>query len=386
VTAPASPSSHLWSALRRFWWVVLVLTLLTANAADKSEALAPGTEYTAAGQLIVPVRGPVVDKNAPPSPLPSGPDSAERLARTYAVILESDRALLTAVATAAGVPVDDAEGDITADTVPSTSVVDVSFTANDEALVQSYFAGLVNALATGATPNIPIGNLIVLQDAQVTAEAGLGIPPRYIGLAAGLLLGLAVALLMDRLDARVRTSTDVRRLTDLPVIDLTRRQGPVADDVLAMRVRRLSSDIDEVAVVATDRVSARVTGDVADRLRAADERLSAFVRYEPLAPRAVWTPSGVLADGTEAELAVQRAEATVVVVTVRSRMRAAERAVERLRLLDLSAVVIALVRPPSRWSRLRDTTPQREEPLPVSPEALDTPVERANTPDLAGRP
>ena len=385
MTAPTSPGSHLWSALRRFWWVVVALTLLTGNAAENSEALAPGTEYSAAGQFIVPVRGPVVDKEAPPSPLPSSQDAAERLARTYAVILASDRAVLDAVAAAAAVPVEQVESDITVQAVPQTSVVDVTFTAKDEALVQTYFAALTGALNAGATANIPVGNLVVLQDAQVTTEAGLSVPPRYIGLAAGLLLGLGAALLMDRLDSRVRSSTGLRRLTDLPVVDLTRGHGAVADDVLAMRVRRVSDDIDEVAVVGSDRLSAGLTADIAGRLRAADERLSAVMHYTPLAPRASWASAGVLGDGNEAELSVQRADVAVLVMTRRTRMRTADRVLTHLRLLNVTAVVIALVPAPHFWSRFRDTAPDRDDAAPATP-AQEAPVERSATPDLAGRP
>src|SRR3712207_7046862 len=49
----------------------------------------------------------------------------------------------------------------------------LAFTATDEALARAYFTALNTALATGISPNIPVGNLILLQDAQVTSEGGL---------------------------------------------------------------------------------------------------------------------------------------------------------------------------------------------------------------------
>src|SRR3712207_5956115 len=115
----------------------------------------------------------------------------------------------------------------------------LAFTATDEALARAYFTALNTALATGISPNIPVGNLILLQDAQVTSEGGLNVSNRSVGILAGLLLGLAVAMLLERLDSRVRSSADLRSITELPVIDLSQAKAPMAADVLALRALRL---------------------------------------------------------------------------------------------------------------------------------------------------
>jgi len=385
VTSSASPSSHFWTALRRFWWVVLAVTALTAAAANASAPFAPAQQYTAEGGFLVPVR---VVQDPGTSPVrTTTPNDAQLLARTYAVVLESDPSILTSISQQTGAPVEQLLGGLEVEAVSSTAVVQVSFTSTDEALTRAYFAALNNALATGVTPNIPVGNLILLQEAQVTEEANFEVSNSAIGIVAGLLLGLAVAMLLERLDSRVRSSNDLRSLTDLPVIDLSRGTTPVADDVLALRALRLAPHVSEVAVVGADARAARVAGDLVDRLRAASEGLSRAATEtgtDPV-PRAIWTTYGVLGSGNAGELGVQRADATVLVLPVGTRLRAADRAFVRLRSLDISTVAVALTPARRWWARGAGAGGAPAAPSAEVP-AEDADVEQPKARDLAGRP
>ncbi|WP_298459326.1 hypothetical protein [uncultured Cellulomonas sp.] len=379
MNSSASPSSHFWSALRRFWWVVLGVTVLTAMAAEAAAPFAPAPEYTAQGRFLVPVRT-VQD---PDSPLRNtSPNDAQLLARTYAEILPTDPVILDSIAQQSGAPVGEVASAMSVEAISNTGVVEVSFTGTDEERVRTFFTSLNTALATGVTANIPVPNLLLLQDAQVTEEAGLDVSNRTVGIVAGLLLGLAAAMLLERLDSRVRSAADVRSLTDLPVIDLSRSRKPVAADVLALRALRLAPDVKEVAVVATDGPSNGISADLAERLRAANQNLVRSSSPAGHVPAAAWTPCGVLGSGNEGELGAQRADATVLVMTTGTRLRAADRAVVRLRALGISTVAIALTPSPRRWARANPGAAADAAPV----EAAEDAQPQTPTHDLAARP
>ncbi|GAA2721755.1 hypothetical protein CAE01nite_27930 [Cellulomonas aerilata] len=374
----------MWSALRRFWWVVLGITVLTAAAASASAPFVPTPQSTAEGRFLVPVR--VVERPDPASPLrTTTPNDAQLLARTYAVILQTDPSILDSVSLQTGASRDELAASMSVEAVESTAVVEVSFTAADEALARAYFTSLNTALTSGVTPNIPVGNLILLQDAQVSSEGGLNVSNRAVGIVAGLLLGLAVAMLLERLDSRIRSGVDLRSMTELPVIDLSRSSNRVAGDVLALRALRLAPDVREVAIVATDRASARIAADLADILHVANQNLSRSATDGDPIPHATWTAHGVLGSGNEGELGVQRSDATVLVLPAGTPVRSADRALMRLRSLDITSVAVALTPAPRRWARARAATLAAA--ASAAPAADDHPeVERPKARDLAGRP
>lgn len=346
MTASAPPVSNVRSALRRFWWVVLIITGLTTAAAVWASQFAPEVEYTAEAQYIVPVR---TGLEVAPTTLPGSAFDAGGAARTYATVLETDMALRSALAQQSGVTPEELQEGMSASIVNSTPVVSVTFTSTDEARTLEFFPVLTNVLLQGVTPNIPPGNLVLLQSPLSTESAGSLAPYPVLGVIAGLLLGLGAALLLERLDSRVRGAGELRRLTGLPVLDLTGRNRETAEGVLAMRALRLRKHVAQVAVVGVDAAAAGATPALAERLSRANERLAQpDAGTEPTA-RAEWHAAGVLASGGAAELTAQRADATVLVVAPGARMKDVEDALDQLELLSVTGAVVAVVpRPPRR--------------------------------------
>ncbi|WNB85434.1 hypothetical protein [Cellulomonas sp. ATA003] len=323
--------------------MVLLLTGITTAVAVWASQFAPDVEYTAEAQYIVPVQ---TGLEVVPSTLPGNAFDAGGLARTYATVLETDMALISALSTQSGVTLEELEEGMTASVVNSTPVVTVTFTSTDEARTLGFFPTLTNVLSQGTTPNIPPGNLVLLRSPQTTDSAGSLAPYPVLGVLAGLLLGIGAALLLERLDSRVRGAAELRRLTTHPVLDLTGHHGEAVDGVVALRALRLADDVAEVAVVGVDAPSAGMTTPLADRLARAGQQIAGHAADAP--PSARWQPSGVLAGGSPAELTVQRADATVLVVAVGARMRAVEDALVQLDLLGVTSAVLTVV-PRSRY-------------------------------------
>ncbi len=333
-------------ALRRFWFLALWVAVVCGLAATYSVRDSEPT-YTAEARYIVPVAPPVAEPlpgalPVVPSTLPKDAYGAGVVARTYQIVLKDDDALLAAISASGGLPVADLAENVAVVNLPGTPVLSVSFGATTEREVRAYFDSLSAILTTASpTPNLPTGNLVPLRSPLTIEEVpGLaGIAP-LIGTLAGLLLGLAAAVMLERVDARVWNAGDLRWLSRWPVFDLTGANRAAVVESVVIRALGSRPHAGRVAVVAVPGTPGYAMGDVAAELSRAEQRMRLAGDLSTQSPPARWEAFGCLAGDGMAERGVQVAQAAVVVSPHWARVRATAAALERLQDLGASEVLL----------------------------------------------
>lgn len=197
--------------LRRGWWIIAGLAAAGLLAAVLFTASQTPT-YTATATVYVSVSG-----DETPADLQTGQSFATQRALTYADIAETE-AILEAAGSGLGdgTGVSDLRGSVDATTREGTSLIDVTASGSDPARVAARANAVAAALIAEAplldalAPTSPV-RLAVVQPAQTPEEA---IAPRprnnlLIGLAVGLVLGVAAVVVADALSTRIRSSADL---------------------------------------------------------------------------------------------------------------------------------------------------------------------------------
>nr|WP_276508487.1 Wzz/FepE/Etk N-terminal domain-containing protein [Modestobacter muralis] len=197
--------------LRRGWWVVLLGTVLGAMAAFVLASTTPATYYSTA-TVYVTVAG-----DGTPSDLASGGSFATQRVATYASLASTTVVLDRAAAALGGT--DDADAlreTVTSSARTETALVDITASANDAAVAAARAQAVADALAAEATRLDATGTvasvqLTVVQPAEVPTVATEPRPRNsvLIGLAVGLVLGLATVVVADALSTTIRSSADL---------------------------------------------------------------------------------------------------------------------------------------------------------------------------------
>ncbi|MCW4385447.1 Wzz/FepE/Etk N-terminal domain-containing protein [Salinibacterium sp. SYSU T00001] len=240
--------------IRRHWWVVLGAIALGIAAALAVTAAATPL-YTAQARLIFSLNysGSATDAN-------QGANFTVTQIPTFAELATSERILEPVIRELSleETPAQLAERlDIT--TPADTSVLEVeasSETAADAAALANAVAAEVREYVSRSAPvDEELGPLYtVTMISEATAPAAASFPNRAVNLAVGgligLLLGVMLAAWRESADTRVRSITDLRALTGIPVIgSVLRGHGQPSEDAmvkLAVRLRHaLRSDVAE---------------------------------------------------------------------------------------------------------------------------------------------
>ena len=213
-------------AIRKYWWIVLFVTLLGAGAGLlRTERATP--RY--AGKVTFFVSTP----SESGSSAFNSDQFAQRRANSYAGVLTSER-LAELVINKTGLPMSadqvsrEIQSSVQLNTVLLTAtVIDPSA---DRALkiataIATQFNGLVdqldNASSSGNTP--AKSTTVRLNVVSGPSVSGKPVSPRprvnlTLGIAIGLLLGLATAVVRELADTTVRTPDALRKLAEVPVL------------------------------------------------------------------------------------------------------------------------------------------------------------------------
>ncbi len=197
--------------LRRGWWVILSLTVLGALA-GLVVTLAATPTYSAQATVYVSVSG-----DESPTDLSTGQSFATERVITYADLAETRTVLERAAATLGdGTSVDDLRASVGATAREGTSLIDVGASGSSPEVVVARADAVASALTTEAPlldalgPTSPL-RLSVVQAAE-TPESPESPRPRnnlLIGIAVGLVLGVAAVVVADALSTRIRSTTDL---------------------------------------------------------------------------------------------------------------------------------------------------------------------------------
>ncbi len=214
--------------LRQRWWVILLCTLVAAGAMfiatpARTETSQRIGSYTATDILLV-------GNQAHPAP-PRGQDPVEQASLARIQLFIENGAIPTRAAEKLGYRDNPARlaADLGVETDPASESIQISTTAADgqrAADVVNTFAQEAVAFFEDPPEGAGTAELTIIQEATPIpnrSTAGFVIPPdRNIrpALAAlvGLLVGLALALMLDRLDSRLRTRAEVADALRMPVI------------------------------------------------------------------------------------------------------------------------------------------------------------------------
>ena len=238
--------------LRQRWWVILLCTLVAAGAMfivtpARTETSQRIGSYTATAILLV-------GNQAQPSPS-RGQDPVERASLPRIELFILNGAIPTRSAEILGYRDNPARlaADLVVVTDPASESIKISTTSADgqrAADVANTFAREAVAFFKDPPEGVGAAELTIIQEATPIpnqSTAGFVIPPdRNIrtALAAlvGLLFGLALALLLDRLDSRLRTRAEVADALRMPVIaEVPRlRRGDRADGTILTLTKPLS--------------------------------------------------------------------------------------------------------------------------------------------------
>jgi hypothetical protein len=303
-----------------------------------------------------------------PDPRPSNPFDAERTARNYAVLITQDRQFLQAVNDRTGTSVDDLAARSEAVNLPSSAVVRVTYTASEEAEVSSYFTVLGELLSDPVSPtgNVPSGTLLPLRlPAVVDEQPGLSPAAPYVGVAAGLLLGLAAAVLLERLLTQVRSAADIRALVSWPVLTLPRIVSPERYETVVLRVLESGPAVRIVGVVTAAGRSTHASAQFAGHLQEAEERLRQSGRLGAQGALVSWQPLGRIPDDGTSERALQDADAVVLVLPRRPLLRPVTLAIQRLEALAVGPALVVLGMAVNRRDKSVSDPAETRQPLAV---------------------
>jgi len=227
------------AALRRRGWLVLLTVLLAALGGYLSARVRP--PVSAAEALLLVPSG--ADEGSP-----GDAAEANRLALTLAGVLPEDDEVLGRTAEIAGTSVSAIQEGLTADVLSDTSLVLIRFESVDttEALAVAEALADVVTQSPSVSETIPDGSLLVAREAEI-ADSGssLGFITMSSGFL-GLLIGLFLFALWERVDPRIDSTHHLERLVQVPVADL---RGPTLVAVRSLIHRWRSVVADDRPVV-----------------------------------------------------------------------------------------------------------------------------------------
>jgi hypothetical protein len=337
VASTGSAPSRLGANARRFSTLVILCTIAGAGAGGLLSYASPPA-YSGSGVYLVP----------PGTGAQGGdgltPFDAERIARTYAVVIAEDEDLLDDLGQGVRRDADDVADRIQAVTLPSSSAIRVTYRGRTRAEVRTFFTTLTDAVeaSTPPTENLRPDTVRLLQAPQDIERSGGGTPAAPIaGGLAGLLLGLAGAALLGRTDPRVADAADLREPGGPSVVDVDLAdEGSV--EALVMRALEGHRTGSRVAVVSTSERSRGQAEALAGRLDDVMRRLITDGELPPKAGGTLWAAASL--GGGRGERVAQDSARTVLVVPAGASLRDVAGRLADLRDLGVSDIVLSVVR------------------------------------------
>jgi receptor protein-tyrosine kinase len=241
---------------RRFWWLVVVATILGAGVGYATLFMTT-PQYQSTARLFVTTQSGTSVGDAYQNNL----FSQERVV-SYAGLATSEQVSARAVdQLKMPITAEELRSKITATPVPKTVLLDVTVSDTDPAKAQTYanavsdqLVQLVSELETSRRGGTPAAGAILLDDANYpTSVGGLSLLTRVaLGAAGGLVVGVLLAVLIGFLDSRVRGRDSIEAVSRShaigALVDDPRRPGiPVADleadGLAAERLRELRTNL-----------------------------------------------------------------------------------------------------------------------------------------------
>lgn len=206
---------ELLTLLRKHLKLVIMLPIVCMVAMGLASVLMMNDTYTATTDMYVLASSEGSNSS---SALSSDLSASQMLTNDVATLLQSDR-VMTDAADQLGLP--NLRGyDITVTSESTTRVITLQVTSSDAQGSANVANALADCVSNVAQEVMNVESVNVIDEAP-TPEAPSG-PNRtlYVAVAAmaGLFAAVAIVVLMDVIDTRVRSAEDVEELLELPVI------------------------------------------------------------------------------------------------------------------------------------------------------------------------
>jgi hypothetical protein len=336
VSSTGSATGGLGQAVRRFSTLVILSAIVCAGVAAML-SFRSAVSYSGDGTYLVPPGSGASSSES------LSPYDAERIARTYSVVLSQDEQLLGVLSKNLGRSRRDLATRVTAVALPNSSAVRVTYRGGSRYEVRRYFDVLtsVTAADTSPTPNLRPGTLRLLRTSDDIAQSGGGSWVATVaGGLAGLLLGLGAAGWLDRALPRVRSASDLREVDGPSALDVDPQDGHA---VAALSIRLLEGLPEGawLAVVSCDAASQGVTDELTSQLSTAVGQLVADGSLSDAAASHQWLPTCL---GSGGERVAQESDRTLLVVAQGADLRQVAMCLSDLRDLGVTDVVLAVVR------------------------------------------
>ncbi len=207
--------------LRRGWWAIGLVAVVFVSLAGAYSAVTPSS-YSSVTVLFV-------SPNSPKSitDLQQGTSFTTNAVVTYAQIIDSVTVLgPVSRSLTPQVGVDQLAGMVRATVRPSTTLIDVSVSGPDRANVAA-IANAVGAASVDVIPQLEAApgqpSLVRVQQIRLAEEPSQADAPNVkrilvLGLLIGLLAGVALTIIVQTVDSRLRLASEVREVSDLPVL------------------------------------------------------------------------------------------------------------------------------------------------------------------------
>jgi capsular exopolysaccharide synthesis family protein len=208
-------------AVRKRWWLVVGAVTLAVGVAVTVTLLTP-PRYAASVTFFVSTRGSEVTQAF------QGGQFAQQRVKSYVDVLTSNR-LAQSVAAAApnGLSAEQIQGEITAQVVPDTVLVQATVTDVNRAralqvaqTLADEFPKLIGTLETPPGSRTPTVGVQIIAEPKLAESPVSPQPVRNVGLAIalGLIIGVGAAALRESLDSTIRSPEALHKAANAPVL------------------------------------------------------------------------------------------------------------------------------------------------------------------------
>lgn len=212
---------NIFYAIKKRWWIILLITIVFTFAASIYSYFVIKPEYQAKVKVFI-----GKEEGEDINPYYSSSDIAmyQRLMKTYGEIITTRDSTKVALK---NIGLSDSDGNasrvksgILISTSEDTQIMDVSYTSNNKDEVLPILNSITKTFMQKSQELIPNGNVHIIESAR--EPKGAISPNKKLNILIGFMLGLMVSLgiifLLDNLDNTIKDAESLEKLLELPVI------------------------------------------------------------------------------------------------------------------------------------------------------------------------
>ena len=244
--------------------ITAIITLVVVAAAVAVYTFTRTPQYTATSELLATYRSSASTTSSTGNELNSGASYLNSQIQTYPQLVKTESVLQPVIDDLGlNTTVKTLAASVTASNPTDTMLVDISVVDNDPKVASGIANSVAESLKKQVTSTLytdegdkivsPV-NLSVVQQAYAPSSPS---SPKVvmnlaIGLAAGILLGVAAAIVKDLMDTRIRQDSDATAIMDVPVLGTVTRSDSYTERTPVIIAKPASRDAEEIRRLRTN--------------------------------------------------------------------------------------------------------------------------------------